>query len=123
MATPDAYKRWAAFGLLSTHSRLHGSSLYRVPWLFDEETTDVVRHFVRLKCCLMPYLFSMAAHARDNGEPVMRAMVLEFPGDPGCEELDRQYMLGESLLVAPIFREDHIAEYYLPAGNWTHLLG
>lgn len=122
MATPDVYKRWAAFGLLSTHSRLHGSSSYRVPWLFGEEAVDVVRHFARLKCRLMPYLFSMAVHARDTGEPVMRACVLEFPDDPACEELDRQYMLGDRLLVAPVFREDGIAEYYLPEGSWTHLL-
>ena len=122
MATPDVYKRWAAFGLLSTHSRLHGSSSYRVPWLFDEEAVDVLRHFARLKCRLMPYLFSMAVCARDTGVPVMRAMVLEFSGDPACEELDRQYMLGDGLLVAPVFREDGMAEYYLPAGTWTHLL-
>jgi len=122
MATPDVYKRWTAFGLLSTHSRLHGSSSYRVPWMFDDEAVDVTRHFAQLKCRLLPYLFSMAVHARDTGEPVMRAMVLEFSDDPACEELDRQYMLGDGLLVAPIFREDNVAQYYLPAGTWTHLL-
>ena len=52
----------------------------------------------------------------------MRAMVMEFPNDRTCEELDRQYMLGNSLLIAPIFREDDVVEYYLPKGKWTHLL-
>ena len=122
MATPDVYKRWVAFGLLSTHSRLHGSSSYRVPWLFDDEAVDVLRRFTQLKCRLMPYLFSQAVHAHETGEPVMRAMVLEFPDDPACEDLDRQYMLGDRLLVAPVLREDHVAEYYLPAGTWTCLL-
>lgn len=122
MASPDVYKRWAAFGLLSTHSRLHGSSSYRVPWLFGEESVDVVRHFTRLKCRLMPYLFSAAVQAHTDGIPAMRAMVLAFDGDRACEDLDRQYMLGDSLLVAPIFRADGVAEYYLPVGTWTHLL-
>jgi alpha-D-xyloside xylohydrolase len=121
-ATPDLYKRWAAFGLLSTHSRLHGNMSYRVPWLFDEEAVDVLRHFTKLKCRLMPYLFSMACEAASRGIPMMRAMILEYPEDPGCLYLDRQYMLGDSLLVAPVFSEDGTVSYYLPEGNWTHLL-
>lgn len=115
------YKRWLAFGLMSSHSRLHGSSSYRVPWLYDEEACDVLRHFTRLKCRLMPYLFQCAVEARDKGLPVMRAMLLEFPNDPACEYLDRQYMLGDSLLVAPVFSESGKVRYYLPDGNWTNL--
>ncbi|MGE5612861.1 MAG: alpha-xylosidase [Bacillota bacterium] len=121
-APPDIYKRWTAFGLLSSHSRLHGNESYRVPWLFDEEAVDVLRFFTRLKCRLMPYLYAAACEAAQKGIPVMRAMVLEFPDDPGCLQLDRQYMLGGSLLVAPIFNEEGKAQYYLPEGAWTHLL-
>lgn len=121
-ATPDLYKRWAAFGLLSTHSRLHGSSSYRVPWLFDEEAVDVLRFFTNLKCRLMPYLFSAAAETARTGVPTMRAMLLEFENDPACLDLDAQYMLGRDLLVAPVFREDGVSSYYLPKGTWTHLL-
>jgi alpha-D-xyloside xylohydrolase len=121
-ATPDLYKRWAAFGLLSTHSRLHGNDSYRVPWLFDEEAVDVVRHFTKMKCSLMPYLYSAASTAAKTGIPCMRAMVLEFQNDPACDTLDRQYMLGDSLLVAPVFRKDSAVDYYLPKGKWTHYL-
>ena len=121
-APPAVYKRWSAFGLLSSHSRLHGSSSYRVPWLFDEESVDVVRHFTKLKCRLMPYLFDAARQAHEDGVPVMRPMILEFPGDPGCDTLDRQYMLGESLLIAPVFSYDGQVDYYLPEGRWTHFL-
>jgi alpha-D-xyloside xylohydrolase len=121
-ATPDLYKRWVAFGLLSTHSRLHGSSSYRVPWLFDEEASAVVAHFVHLKCRLMPYLYAKAVEAHEEGTPVMRPMVFEFADDPAAAWLDTQYMLGDALLVAPVFREDGVAEYYLPKGRWTHLL-
>jgi alpha-D-xyloside xylohydrolase len=121
-ATPALYKRWIAFGLLSTHSRLHGDGSYRVPWLFDEESVDVMRHFTRLKNRLFPYLFAAAHDAHERGWPVMRAMAIEFPDDPACRFLDGQYMLGSSLLVAPVFRADDVAEYYLPAGRWTSFL-
>ena len=120
-ATPDIYKRWSAFGLMSTHSRLHGNSSYRVPWLFDEESVDVLRHFTNLKGKMMPYLFSNAVTTSTTGVPMMRAMALQFADDPACLSLDRQYMLGDSLLVAPIFNEDGIAQYYVPAGTWTDL--
>ncbi len=121
-APPDVYKRWCAFGLLSSHSRLHGSESYRVPWLFDEESVDVLRHFTELKCRLMPYLYSAAREAHETGTPMMRAMLLEFPEDPGAAALDRQYMLGGSLLVAPVFTENGTVDVYLPNGRWTHFL-
>ncbi len=116
------YKRWIAFGLMSSHSRLHGSSSYRVPWTYDDEACDVLRFFTKLKCTLMPYLFSKAVEAHEAGVPVMRAMILEFPGDPASDTLERQYMFGDSLLVAPVFSEDGSVDYYLPDGAWTHLL-
>jgi len=121
-STPDVYKRWAAFGLLSTHSRLHGSSSYRVPWMYDEEAVDVVRYFTRLKLELLPYLYSSAAETSFSGMPMMRSMALEFEEDKNCRYLDKQYMLGERLLVAPIFNEEGEAEYYLPQGTWTNYL-
>ncbi len=121
-APAAVYKRWCAFGLLSSHSRLHGSSSYRVPWHFDEEAVDVLRTFTRLKCRLMPYLYQAARQAHTHGLPMMRAMLLEFPDDPGCEYLDRQYMLGDSLLVAPVFSLDGTIQLYVPAGTWTNFI-
>lgn len=120
-ATPDLYKRWAAFGLLSTHSRLHGSGSYRVPWLFDDEACEVLASFTKLKCRLMPYLYAKAIEAHEEGTPMMRPMVFEYPEDPAACTLDRQYLLGDRLLVAPVFREDGVCDYYLPEGVWTHL--
>ena len=121
-ASADVYKRWCQFGMLSSHSRLHGSGSYRVPWLFDEEACDVLRKFVKAKCALMPYLYRQAVKAHEEGIPMMRPMFLEFPEDRACETLDRQYMLGDSLLVAPVFKESGEAEYYLPEGTWYNLL-
>ena len=108
--------------MLCSHSRLHGSHSYRVPWLFDEESVDVLRTFTHLKLRLMPYLFAAARQAQLEGVPMMRAMVLEFPDDPACTYLDRQYLLGDDLLVAPVLAAGPKVSYYLPAGTWTHFL-
>ncbi len=121
-ASAAVYKRWCAFGLLSSHSRLHGSSSYRVPWLYDDEAVDVLRAFTRLKASLMPYLYQMATEAHSTGMPMLRAMLLEFPDDPACDTLDRQYLLGDRLLVAPVFSENGQVTWYAPDGRWTHLL-
>jgi alpha-D-xyloside xylohydrolase len=122
--TPDPalFKRWIAFGLLSSHSRLHGNSSYRVPWLLDEEAVHVLRMFTKLKARLMPYLYRAAEQAHTDGVPMLRAMVLEFPADPACTHLERQYMLGDDLLVAPVFEAGGEVSYYVPAGTWTHFL-
>ena len=121
-APADIYKRWCQFGLLSSHSRLHGSSSYRVPWLFDEESCVILKEFVNLKCRLMPYLYGQAVLAHEKGTPVLRPMLLDFPEDRACDCLDRQYMFGSSLLVAPIFKESGEVDYYLPKGTWINLI-
>lgn len=121
-AAPAVYKRWVQFGMLSSHSRLHGNESYRVPWLFDEESVDVVRKFTKLKCSLMPYLFEAAVSATEQGTPMMRPLVLDFYNDPTTHTLDRQYMFGDSLLVAPIFNEQGEVTYYVPEGQWFNLL-
>src|SRR6266516_7926656 len=122
--TPDSgvFKRWLPFGLLSSHSRLHGSDSVRVPWAFDQQAVEITREFTRLKHRLMPYLYAAAVTARDEGTPVMRAMLVEFPDDPTAHYLDRQYLHGPDLLVAPVFSHDGRVEYYVPDGTWTHLL-
>ncbi len=122
--TPDpaVFKRWTAFGLLSSHSRFHGSDSYRVPWAFDEEAVEVTRRFSHLKMQLMPYLYQQGLDAAETGIPLMRPLALEFPADPAARYVDRQYMLGPSLLVAPVFTADGDVEFYLPDGEWTSLL-
>ena len=122
--TPDAgvFKRWTAFGMLSTHSRFHGSNSYRVPWSIDDEAVEVTRTFARLKMSLMPYLLGAAREASERGIPVMRPMQLAFPHDPAVAYLDRQYMLGSDLMVAPVFSAQGEVEFYLPPGRWTNYL-
>lgn len=120
--TPDpaVFKRWIPFGLLSSHSRFHGSASYRVPWEFDEEAVDLVRKFTRLKLRLMPYIYAAGVEASVVGTPVLRPLQLEYPDDPSVAYLDRQYLLGPDLLVAPVFSADGSVDFYLPAGVWTN---
>ncbi len=119
--TPDIYKRWTQFGLLSSHSRYHGNSEYKVPWIYGEEAVEVTRKYVRLKEKLLPYLLEKSTEASETGLPLMRAMFLEFPEDQTCLNLDRQYMLGDRLLVAPVMSPDGVVEFYLPEGDWVNI--
>ncbi len=122
--TPDplVFKRWLAFGLLSSHSRLHGSGSVRVPWAFDEEAVEITRRFTHLKYRLMPYLAATAEAAHTDGVPVVRHLLLEFGDDRSALNADTQYMLGDSLLVAPVLDADGHVDVYVPAGVWTSLL-
>jgi alpha-D-xyloside xylohydrolase len=125
-APADVYKRWCAFGLLSTHSRLHGSTSYRVPWVYDEdgdtEACDVLRHYTVLKGRLMPYLWAQANKTHTEGVPMMRSMIIAFSDDTACKYLDQQYMLGDNLCIVPVMNEEGIAEFYVPDnGTWTDI--
>lgn len=120
--TPDLYKRWTQFRLLSSHSRYHGSNVYRVPWNFDQEAVENTRRYVNLKLSLMPYLYTQAAYDAKFGNPLMRPMFLEFEDDPNVSGLATQYMFGSQILVAPIFSDQGKAHFYLPGGKWTSLL-
>ncbi|KAF8655851.1 hypothetical protein AX16_002934 [Volvariella volvacea WC 439] len=117
---PEIYQRWVAFGLFSSHSRLHGSSSYRVPWQYGEEAAVSTAKFIEAKHRLMPYIYELSLDAHVKGHPLMRAMFLEFLDDRTTHYLDRQYMLGPSLLVAPVLVPvEEESEYYIPAGRWT----
>ncbi len=118
---PAVFKRWTAFGFMSSHSRFHGSNSYRVPWLFDEEAVEVTRKFANLKMSLMPYVGQLGEIAASQGTPVMRPMLLEFPQDRSARAIGTQYMLGGNLLVAPVF-DPTTAEFYVPEGTWTSIL-
>ncbi|MEY4291581.1 MAG: alpha-xylosidase [Actinomycetota bacterium] len=117
---PAVFKRWLAFGLLSSHSRLHGNESVRVPWSIDEEAVDVTRVFVNLKKKLHPYLIETMREVTAKGLPMMRPMLLAFPEDPTAWFLDQQYMLGPDLLVAPVFSASGEVTFYLPAGKWRN---
>lgn len=120
--TADLYKRWTQFGLLSSHSRYHGSDVYRVPWNFDDEAVENTRKYVDLKLSLMPYLYTQAAHSAAFGNPLMRPMWFEFGADYNTHTIANQYMFGSQILVAPVFNPEGNVHFYLPAGKWTSIV-
>ncbi|KAF8514046.1 alpha-glucosidase [Gautieria morchelliformis] len=116
----EVYLRWVAYGLFSSHSRLHGSHSYRVPWEYGEEAPKVLAKYLEAKHRLMPYIYFHAIQAHILGHPLQRAMWLEFVDDRTTHYLDRQFMLGPCMLVAPVFvPSSEETEYYLPSGVWT----
>lgn len=118
----DVFIRWFPFGMLSSHSRLHGSRSYRVPWNYGETAVAVARRFIALKNRLMPYIITHAQDITDAGVPLMRHMILEYPDDRGSTHVDTQYLLGPDLLVAPVFTETGDVDVYLPTAGWSDIL-
>lgn len=108
------------FGLLSSHSRLHGSASYRVPWLIDDEASLVLSKFTHFKHRLAPYLMTSMFTEIPQGTPLMRPLFLEFPEDWSAWNVDTQYLFGRDLLVCPVFDESRVS-YYVPAGKWTNV--
>jgi alpha-D-xyloside xylohydrolase len=115
---PELYMRWAQWGLLSSHSRAHGTTS-REPWSQGDEALTNFREFDELRYRLIPYLYSLAHEAHQTGLPVMRPMVLEHQDDYATRTIDGQYLLGPSLLVAPILEAGAMSkQVYLPKGTW-----
>jgi len=114
---PTLYIRWAQFGLLSSHARFHGVR-GREPWYYGEKAVEVVRGFAKLRYRLLPYIYSLAEEAAENGTPVVRPLVLEYPDDPVAAAIDYEYLLGSDLLVVPVMNPEGHALVYLPDGKW-----
>ena len=109
----DIYRRWLPFGFLSSHTRAHGAPPTE-PWLISESFTDAFRRCAEMKYALMPYVYAQAKQCTENGWPMQRALLLEFPDDPGAWLIEDEYMFGENLLVAPLMEETTGRDVYLP---------
>ncbi len=119
--SPELYIRWSQFGLLSPLSRFHGTTP-REPWEYGDTALAVVKHYTKLRYSLMPYLLACAQQACDTGVAILRHLALEFPREPNVDTLDDQYMLGDSLLVAPVIGDGTRSRpVYFPAGTWCAL--
>ena len=116
--SPELFVRWAQLGLLSALSRYHGATP-RDPWRFGDEALEIFRRYARLRSRLVPSLVSHGWRASEDGVPLMRPMVMEFPDDPAGYAFDLQYCLGRELLVSPVVRADGRVTTYLPRGRWT----
>ncbi len=109
----NLYRRWLPYGFLTSHSRVHGAPPTE-PWLYGKEFTDYFRKCAEMKYKLMPYVYAQAKKCIESGLPMMRALLIEFPDDPGAWLVDDQYMFGESMLVAPMLEDGTSRDVYLP---------
>jgi alpha-D-xyloside xylohydrolase len=116
----ELYVRWAQAGIHCSHTRFHGIG-EREPWAFGDEAEDIVRRWCEWRMRLVPYLQACALEATRTGMPVMRAMPLAFPHEPDTWDAELQYLLGPSLLVAPVVRADGRVRIVLPRGRWFDL--
>ena len=120
LKTPeDVYRRWMPFGMLSSHSRCHGAPP-KEPWAYGKAFTDEFRLDVDLKYRLMPYIYAQAKDCSERGLPMLRALFVEFPDDPGSWQIDDEYLFGADILVAPLLQDSTFErDVYLPPGKWT----
>lgn len=116
-APRELYRRWLAFAALSSHTRTHGAPP-REPWEYDEAFVEEFRRTIEMRYALMPYLLAQAKEASRLGHPLLRTLFFEFPDDPTSWLIEDEYMLGSSLLVAPLFAETMERHVYLPPGSW-----
>jgi len=112
-APEELYRRWLPFGMLTSHSRVHGAPPTE-PWLYNKDFTDYFRKCAEMKYRLMPYVYSQANICSQKGLPMVRALFVEFPDDPGAWMIEDQYMFGESMMVAPLFSSETLRTLYLP---------
>jgi alpha-D-xyloside xylohydrolase len=115
---PDLYRRWLAFGALSSHSRCHGAPPTE-PWEYGEEFMDDFRRIVEMRYRLLPYVYAQARLASENGHPMLRALFFEYPEDPTSWLIEDQYLFGTDLLISPLFEDAPERDVYLPPGRWT----
>ena len=113
----DIYRRWLPFGFLSSHTRAHGAPPTE-PWLISKSFTDAFRACAEMKYKLMPYVYAQAKDCSERGLPMVRALLVEFPQDPGAWLVEDEYMFGSQMLVAPLMESGNERTVYLPKGKW-----
>jgi alpha-D-xyloside xylohydrolase len=116
----DLMRRWTAFGFLTSHSRVHGNPP-KEPWSYGNAFLDEFRFEDEMKYKLMPYIYAQARDCSDHGWPMLRALFVEFPDDPGSWLIEDEYLLGADILVAPFFQDStYERDVYLPTGKWIN---
>lgn len=117
-APRDLYRRWLAFGVLTSHTRTHGAPP-REPWEYDAAMVTDFQNALGLRYALMPYIYSQAHVSSAKGWPMLRTLFFEYPGDPTSWLVEDEYMFGTNLLVAPLFDDGAtMRRVYVPPGTW-----
>jgi alpha-D-xyloside xylohydrolase len=113
----DIYRRWTPFGMLTSHTRSHGTPPTE-PWEYGQDFMNAFRMADDMRYMLMPYIYAQARDCTERGLPMVRALFIEFPDDQGSWLVDNEYLFGSSMLVAPLFENVTKRDVYLPEGNW-----
>jgi len=113
----DLYRRWTPFGMLTSHTRSHGAPPTE-PWEYGEDFMNAFRLADNMRYELMPYIYSQAKDCTEQGLPMLRALFIEYPEDPGSWQIDDEYLFGSDMLVAPLFEKVTKRDVYLPPGQW-----
>ena len=116
-APENLYRRWLPFGFLTSHSRAHGAPP-KEPWLYNDNFVKAFRESAEMKYKLMPYIYAQAKLCTEKGLPMVRALFVEYPDDPGAWLIEDQYLFGSDILVAPMMEAGTERNVYLPKGNW-----
>ena len=112
----DIYRRWLPFGFLSSHTRAHGAPPTE-PWLISKSFTDAFRQSAEMKYRLMPYVYAQAKDCSNRGLPMVRALFVEYPHDPGAWLVEDEYLFGSQILVAPLMESVNERTVYLPSSG------
>lgn len=118
---PELFARWIQLGSLYPFCRIHSDGIIRnqEPWSFGEEIAEIAREYISLRYQLLPYIYNLFYQAALSGIPVMRPLFLEYQNDSRTTEINDQFMLGDSILVAPVIQPGKdCREVYLPRGEW-----
>lgn len=114
--------RWTQMGALLPFCRNHTrkGSVPQEPWAFGPEVEAVCRDYLRLRYQLLPFLYNEFYKASQTGLPIMRPLMLDYPEDPATHYVSDQFLVGQDLLVCPVYQPGATARMvYLPAGTWV----
>jgi hypothetical protein len=117
----DMYVRWIQAGAFQPLNRLHSNHGDRLPWEYTGDAARIAADFLRLRGTLVPFLYTLARAAHDTGLPMARGMYMRWPKRDDAYRHDRQYMLGDELLVAPVGSPGDPATktVWFPPGEWV----
>jgi alpha-D-xyloside xylohydrolase len=117
---PELYTRWFEYAAFLPIFRAHGSRLYNEVWSYGKAAEPILEKYLKLRYQLMPYIYSLGYRTYETGAPFMRALFMDFPGDPKVADIADEYMFGPAFLVAPVTEQGATSRMvYLPAGaDW-----
>jgi alpha-glucosidase (family GH31 glycosyl hydrolase) len=121
VADPELYIRWVQFGMLSPVALVFGMDHpgYKEPWSYGNDALRNFKKYDSLRYSLLPYIYSNAYQMNQTGEPLMRALVLDYQDDENVYETGDQYLFGKELMVCPVTTKGaQTRTVYLPEGEW-----